>query len=120
MKFIGHNSTKNVLTNVPRVNTLTFLNSYRAPRTYNRLPSYIRDADVTIGQFKSYLLIYYHEMTDLSEAIRWLKAEYIMKNERGISISSYSDIRSAVRARRQAERKWRSSEQPNHLAEFKK
>jgi hypothetical protein len=26
-------------------------------------------------------------MTDLSEAIRWLKAEYIMKNERGISIS---------------------------------
>jgi hypothetical protein len=80
-----HNSTKNILTNVPRVNTLTFQNSYRAPRTYNCLPSYIRDADVTIGQ--SYLLIYYHEMTDLSEAIRWLKAEYIMKNERGISIS---------------------------------
>jgi hypothetical protein len=49
-----HNSTKNILTNVPRVNTLTFQNSYfnRAPRTYNCLPSYIRDADVTIGQFK--------------------------------------------------------------------
>ena len=31
----------------------------------NRAPSYIRDADVTIGQFKSYLLKYYHEMTEL-------------------------------------------------------
>ena len=62
-----HNSTKSILTNVPRVNTLTFQNSYynRAPRTYNCLPSYIRDADVTIGQFKSYLLKYYHEMTEL-------------------------------------------------------
>jgi hypothetical protein len=30
------------------------------------------------------------------------------------------DIRSTVRARRQAERKWRSSKQPHHLAEFKK
>ena len=62
-----HNSTKSILTNVPRVNTLTFQNSYfnRAPRTYNCLPSYIRDADVAIGQFKSYLLKYYHEMTEL-------------------------------------------------------
>jgi hypothetical protein len=62
-----HNSAKNILTNVPRVNNLTFQNSYvnRAPRTYNCLPSYMRDADVTIGQFKSYLLKYYHEMTEL-------------------------------------------------------
>ena len=49
------NSTKSILTNVSRVNTLTFQNSYfnRAPRSYNCLPSYIRDADITIGQFKS-------------------------------------------------------------------
>jgi hypothetical protein len=62
-----HNSTKSILTNVSRVNTLTFQNSYfnRVPRTYNCLPSYICDADVTIGQFKSYLLKYYHEMTEL-------------------------------------------------------
>jgi hypothetical protein len=62
-----HNSTKNILTNVPRVNTSTFQHSYfnRAPRTYNCLPSYIHNADVTIGQFKSYLLKYYHEMTEL-------------------------------------------------------
>ena len=69
-----HNSTKNILTNVPRVNTLTFQNSYfnRAPRTYNCSPSYIRDADVTIGQFKSYLLKYYHEMTELIYDIKKL------------------------------------------------
>jgi len=31
-----------------------------------------------------------------------------------------SDIRSAITARRRAERKWRSSKQPDYLAEFKK
>ena len=52
---------------IPRVNTLTYQNSYynRTPRIFNSLPPNIRGSDVTIGQFKSYLLKYYHKMTKL-------------------------------------------------------
>ena len=52
---------------IPRVNTLTYQNSYynRTPRIFNSLPPNIRGSDVTIGQFKSYLLKYYHKMTEL-------------------------------------------------------
>ena len=35
----------------------------RAPRIYNSLPLHIREASVTVGQFKSYLLTYYEAMT---------------------------------------------------------
>jgi hypothetical protein len=71
VKFSGsvtrHNSIKNILTNVPRVKHLIFQSSYfnRAAGTYNCLPSCIRHADITIGQFKSYMLKFYHEMTEL-------------------------------------------------------
>ena len=37
----------------------------RTPRIFNSLPPNIRGSDVTIGQFKSYLLKYYHKMTEL-------------------------------------------------------
>ena len=59
---------KGISVNIPRViNTLTFQNSYynRTPRVFNCLPSHIRGSDVNIGQFKSYLLNYYHKMTEL-------------------------------------------------------
>jgi hypothetical protein len=50
---------------ISRVNTLTFQNRfyYRAPGIYNSLPPNIREASVTVGQFKSYLLTYYEAMT---------------------------------------------------------
>ena len=49
------------------LNTLTYQNSYynRTPRIFNSLPPNIRGSYVTIGQFKSYLLKYYHKMTKL-------------------------------------------------------
>ncbi len=57
-------STKNILINVQKVNALTFQNSFfnRTPRIYNCLPP--READVTIGQFQSYLRNYYRSMTE--------------------------------------------------------
>ncbi len=59
-------STNNFLINVQKVSSLTFQNSFfnRTPKTYNRLPPHIREADVTIGQFQSYLRNYYHSMTE--------------------------------------------------------
>ena len=58
-------TTNSVTLKISRVNTLTFQNSFynRAPRIYNSLPPHIREASVTVGQFKSYLLTYYETMT---------------------------------------------------------
>ena len=60
-------TTNSVTLKISRVNNLTFqnsfYNSYRAPRIYNSLPPHIREASVTVGQFKSYLLSYYEAMT---------------------------------------------------------
>ena len=58
-------TTNSVTLKISRVNTLTFQNSFynRAPRIYNSLPPQIREASVTVGQFKSYLLTYYEAMT---------------------------------------------------------
>ena len=59
--------TDGVSIKIPRVNTLTYQNRYpnRTPRMFNSLPPNIRGSDVTIGQFKSCLLKYYHKMTEL-------------------------------------------------------
>lgn len=59
-------SNNSIAINVPRVNTLTYQNSFynRTPRIFNSLPSHTREADVSIGQFKSYLLNYYRTMTE--------------------------------------------------------
>ena len=59
--------TNGISIKILRVNTLTCQNSYynRTPRIFNSLPPNIRGSDVTIGQFKSYLLKYYHKMTEL-------------------------------------------------------
>ena len=59
-------STNNILINVQKVNSLTFVNSFlnRTPKIYNCLPPHIREADVTIGQFQSYLRSYYHSITE--------------------------------------------------------
>jgi hypothetical protein len=53
-------TTNSVTLKISRVNTLTFQNSFynRAPRIYNSLPPQIREASVTVGQSKSYLLTY--------------------------------------------------------------
>ena len=58
-------TTNSVTLKISRVNTLTFQNSFynRALRIYNSLPPHIREASVTVGQFKSYLLTYYETMT---------------------------------------------------------
>ena len=60
-------TTNGVCVNIPRVNTLTYQNSFynRTPRVINSLPPHIRGTDVTIRQFRKYLLDYYHEMTEL-------------------------------------------------------
>ena len=51
---VTRNDTANgVSVNIPRVNTLTYQNSYynRTPRVFNSLPLHIRGKDVTIRQF---------------------------------------------------------------------
>ena len=59
------NDTTNGVSVIPIVNTLTYQNSYynRTPRVFNSLPLHIRGKDVTIRQFRRYLLNYYHEMS---------------------------------------------------------
>ena len=62
-----NDTTNGVSVNIPRVNTLTYQNSYhnRDPRVFNSLPLHICGKDVTIRQFRKYLLNYYHGMTEL-------------------------------------------------------
>ena len=65
---VTRNDTTNVVrVNIPRVNTLTYQNSYynRTPRVFNSLPLHVRGKGVTIRQFRKYLLNYYHEITEL-------------------------------------------------------
>ena len=65
-RITRHATPNSVTLKISRVNTLTFQNSFynRAPRIiYNSLPPHIREASVTVGQFKSYLLTYYEAMT---------------------------------------------------------
>ena len=68
-RVTGNDTTNGVSVNIPRVNTITYQNSYynRTPRVFNSLPLriHIRGKDVTIRQFRKYLLNYYHEMTEL-------------------------------------------------------
>ena len=57
-------STNNILINLQKFNSLTFVNSFfnRTPKIYNCLPPHIREAD--IGQFQSYLRSYYHSIAE--------------------------------------------------------
>ena len=59
-------SPEQIILNIPRANTLTFQNSFycRAPRIFNCLPSHLRKANLSISQFKSYLLAYYQSVTE--------------------------------------------------------
>ena len=62
--------------------TLTFHNSFynRAPRIYNSLPPHIREASVTVGQFKSYLLTYYELYETMTKEIYNINAPQTFKS----------------------------------------
>ena len=49
-----NDGTVKIILQVPRVNILTFQNSYycRSPRTFNCLPSHLRQSNLSISQFK--------------------------------------------------------------------
>jgi hypothetical protein len=57
-------TTNSVTLKISKVNTETFQNSFynKASRLYNSLPPHIREASVTVGQFKSYMLRLLHMM----------------------------------------------------------
>ena len=67
-----NDTTNGVSVNIPKLNTLTYQNSYynRTLSAFNSLPLHIRGKDVvTIRQFREYLLNYYHEMIELVDDI---------------------------------------------------
>ena len=55
-----------VVLNIPKVNTLIFQNSFynRTPRIFKSLPSYLRDTNISISQFKTKLLEHYRYVTE--------------------------------------------------------
>ena len=58
-------SSKGTLLNTVRANTVTFQNSFycRAPRTWNTLPSHLRNIDCSVGHFKKELFNHYLYLT---------------------------------------------------------
>ncbi len=59
-------SSNGLVLSIPKVNTLTFQNSFynRTPRIFNSLPSYLRDTNISISQFKTKLLEHYRYVTE--------------------------------------------------------
>ena len=59
-------SSNGLVLSIPKVNTLTFQNSFynRTPRIFNSLPSYLRDTNISISQFKTKLLEQYRYVTE--------------------------------------------------------
>ena len=61
-----YDGTAKIILQVPRVNTLTFQNSYycRSPTTFNCLPSHLRQSNLSISQFKCGLFKYYQKLVE--------------------------------------------------------
>ena len=61
-----NDGTAKIILQVPRVNTLTFQNSYycRSPTTFNCLPSHLRQSNLSISQFKCGLFKYYQKLVE--------------------------------------------------------
>ena len=61
-----NDGTAKIILQVPRVNTLTFQNSYycRSPRTFNGSPSQLRQSNLSISQFKCGLFKYYQKLVE--------------------------------------------------------
>ena len=58
-------SSKGMLLNTIRANTVTFENSFycRAPRIWNTLPAHIQNTDFSVAHFKKDLFNYYLYLT---------------------------------------------------------
>jgi hypothetical protein len=66
-RVIRENSGRAQITlHIPRANTLTFQNSFycRSSRTFNCLPSVLRQSNLSINQFKCNLFNHYQKMSE--------------------------------------------------------
>ena len=61
-----NSGTAQITLHIPRANTLTFQNSFycRSSRTFNGLPSVLRQSNLSIDQFKCNLFNHYQKMTE--------------------------------------------------------
>ena len=62
----GNSETGKIILKVPQLNSSTFQNSYycRSARTFNCLPSNLRQPNLSIGQFKCGVFQYYQNLVE--------------------------------------------------------